>query len=711
MSTAKLDAAGHRWVAELANFNFTIKYRSATANKDADALSRIAKKPSDSNEDMDHIDMSVVNAICSAVVAGEDEPLIESVALRTSDIHVETPSCQTPLIQKTTEDWVQAQKRDSHIATVIDCIKQKRSATKEETKLFPGLSRLLQNREKCCFRQGILYRKRIVDNQTKYQLFLPSEYKLQVLKGLHDDCGHFGVDRTLELVRDRFYWINMYKDVVAKVKNCYRCICRKARPQHAPLVTVETSAPMELVCLDFLSLEDSPGGYSNILVITDHFTRYAQAYATTNQSARTTARLLFDNFILHYGIPERIHSDQGRNFESKIIDELSKVTGMAKSRTTPYHPQGNAVTERMNSTLLSMLGTLSSEKKSNWKVHLPALIHAYNCTKHSSTGYSPFYLMFGRHPRLPIDIIMGVDPNDMALTNYGKDLWSKLDMAYKQAAENSSASKERHKSLYDMKCRANDLKPGDKVLVRKLGLKGKHKLANRWEETVYTIVRKPNDKTPVFEVCGAGKKRTLHRNHLLPIGTIDALEVSSGTNRKTPAVVPPEKLRNTENDETSSESEQEEEDILLVPCKVSKLNPLAPIFIPSPAVAVATNCNKESANSSEVVSVTPTDEPIYDKSHESGKAVGEKVDHTDNEGGTPDVTQATKEDKNNQLLPLQETERSESQDISTLQQSTQDVRRSKRVRKMPQRYDPAEWDLAHYFINATPTVITNELFI
>ena len=110
----------------------------------------------------------------------------------------------------------------------------------------------------------------------------------------------------------------------------------------------------------------------------------------------------------HYGFPEQFISDQGRNFESDLIKELCKITGVKKLHNTPYHPQSNGQCERFNSTLCNMLGTLSDEEKSDWKSHLGCMTHAYNCTKHVSTTYSPYYLMFGRHPRLPIDVEFGL---------------------------------------------------------------------------------------------------------------------------------------------------------------------------------------------------------------------------------------------------------------------------------------------------------------
>ena len=127
-----------------------------------------------------------------------------------------------------------------------------------------------------------------------------------------------------------------------------------------------------------------------MLVMTDHFSRYAQAFPTKNQTAKTATRVLFDNFIVHYDFPARIHSDQGQCFESKLIEELCRIAGVEKSRTTPYHPFGNEQVERFNQTLLQMLETQENYLKSDWKAQIPRLVHAYNATYHDSTGYSPF---------------------------------------------------------------------------------------------------------------------------------------------------------------------------------------------------------------------------------------------------------------------------------------------------------------------------------
>ena len=379
-------------------------------------------------------------------------------------------------------------------------------------------------------KDNIWYRKRQGQNEEiLYQFLTPQSHQNEILKYLHDDMGHLGIERVTELVRSRFYWPKMVHDITAYVRNCERCLRRKATNKHyekAPLVNIQTSEPMQMVCMDFLSLEESKGGYNSILVLTDHFTRYAQAFPTRNQTAKTTAKILFENFVVHYGIPARLHSDQGRNFESSVIKHLCEIAGISKSRTTPYHPQGNGQCERFNRTLLSMLGTLTEEQKGDWKTYVAPLVHAYNCTQNSATQYSPHFLMFGRHPRLPVDLYLGLDTGNgtpKSHQDYAQNLRDKLDYAYKLASDKSRSNAERNKQNYDKQLREMLLQPGDRVLVKNVGLQGKCKLADRWDKTVYRICKRLGQDLPVYVVrpeTGRGRERTLHRNMLLPLQSL-----------------------------------------------------------------------------------------------------------------------------------------------------------------------------------------------
>lgn len=374
----------------------------------------------------------------------------------------------------------------------------------------------------------------------------------------------------------------MFRDADEWIKGCKNCILRKSPTNiRAPLISIETSEALELVCLDYLSLETSKGGYQNILVITDHFTRYAVAVPTRNQTAKTTAEAFFNNFVVHYGLPKRIHSDQGANFESKIIKELCSLCGIARSRTTPYHPMGNGLTERFNRTLLQMLGTLTTEQKHNWKKYVGPMVHAYNSLRQETTGQAPYFLMFGRQPRLPVDIAFELDQEitKQPMTTYVAEMKERLQRAYDLASKATKEAQGKQKNYYDLKVRGNSIEVGDRVMVKIVAFEGKHKLANRWEEEPYVVLDRPNPDIPVYVVRkenGEGRKRTLHRNLLLPIGTLnlsDSLDQTVTSKKPTPA---PRRKKNSDQRTTaavapesrSEETDDSSDDELLCLCQV-----------------------------------------------------------------------------------------------------------------------------------------------
>lgn len=264
-------------------------------------------------------------------------------------------------------------------------------------------------------------------------------------------------------------------------------------------------------------------------MITDFFTKYALAIPTPNQKARTVAcPSLWENFIIHYGFPEKLHSDQGPDFESKTIKELCDLAGITKIRTTPYHPRGNPV-ERFNRTLLNILGTLKAKDKTHWRDFVKPLVHAYNCTKHETTGFTPYELMFGRQPRLPIDLAFNVPLNhshQKSHSQYVQSLKTHLQESYQLATKNAAKTAERNKIRFDRRVTESTLGVGDRVLIRNVRLRGKHKLADKWEGTVHVVVNRKGD-LPVYTVKPENKDgplRTLHRDLLLPCGFLSAPE-------------------------------------------------------------------------------------------------------------------------------------------------------------------------------------------
>ena len=527
LTSAKLDACGQRWVAKLANYNFSIKYRCGVSNTEADALSRI-KWPEalSENVDIDNgcMDTHIINAILTGAVTKSS--LIESVSCRAKVIPTELDKD----IGKLSDiNWTKEQRLDPNLGVIIRLIESGQlTKRKLQGKDSSEVKSFLRNKKSLKLVKDVLYRRSYSDNSTSkktlWQLVVPKLFRERALLGCHDDVGHQGILRTLSLFRERFYWPGMQEEATQHVLKCSRCLRRKTPPQVAPLQPILVTQPLEFVHMDYLSLEPSKGNIENVLVITDHFTRYALAYPSKTQTAQTTARILWDNFICHYGFPEKFISDQGRNFESDLIKELCKIAGVKKVHTTPYHPQGNGQCERFNSTLCNMLGTLSEEEKSDWKSYLGCMTHAYNCTKHASTTYSPYYLMFGRHPWLPIDVEFGLNkPNcgdNSSKSRYIQKLRRRLNYAFQKASKYSDQQASKYKHSYDKSVKGPQLHENDLVLVKIAAHKGRHKLQDRWEPEEYVVIEQPIAGTPVYKVkpVNGDNVRTPQRNLLLPLG-------------------------------------------------------------------------------------------------------------------------------------------------------------------------------------------------
>ena len=152
---------------------------------------------------------------------------------------------------------------------------------------------------------------------------------------------------------------------------------------------------MDLLCVDFTKVGLPKDTKENILVLTDAFTRFSQAFVTPNQMVITIAKILVDKWFYVYGIPAQIHSDKGWIFDNEIMTHLYAMYRIEQSTTTPNNLCGNATCERLSCTLIDLLRSLPKEQRSNWPLHIPSLVFAYNAMPHSTTGYQPYELMFG----------------------------------------------------------------------------------------------------------------------------------------------------------------------------------------------------------------------------------------------------------------------------------------------------------------------------
>ena len=229
-------------------------------------------------------------------------------------------------------------------------------------------------------------------------------------------------------------------------------------------------APLDRLSTDILGpLPETPRGNKYILTATDHFTNWVEIIPISDLTAVTTARVLLNEVISRYGCPDTILSDQGRNYESKIFQELCNLLEIKKKRTTPRHPQCNGKTERFNRTLLKMIKSYIKDDRTDWDLYLGCLGAAYRSSIHESTGISPNLLMLGREVRIPTEIIFGSRTrDDYPVVDYGEHvemLRDRLQNAHEIARKHLATSTERQRHFYNVKVSLNKYKRGDKVWV------------------------------------------------------------------------------------------------------------------------------------------------------------------------------------------------------------------------------------------------------
>ena len=337
-------------------------------------------------------------------------------------------------------------------------------------------------KEHLLIKNGLLYRKTQQGQagEMVFQFIVPQRHQSATLDGCHREAAHQGQRRSIALMQECFWWPGMTRDLRSHIKKCSRCRKYEAAPPVVPMKPLTCIGPGELLHVDFTSIEEmvplrEDPIIRNVLVLQDHFSKYVVAYVVKDQTPCTAAETLRVGYFGLFGAPAYIISDQGKAFMGHVITHLCELYGVQKLRTLPYHAQTNG----MNQTIICMIGKLEEDKKACWSEHLPELLMAYNATCSTVTRYSPYYLLFGRRPRIPVDYLFPTlcnSPHQTKMEVSVVAMQRRLKEAFTVARHLTSEDAAKQCHYYDRKARAVVLQPGDVVMVHTNGFMGKRKV-------------------------------------------------------------------------------------------------------------------------------------------------------------------------------------------------------------------------------------------
>ena len=403
-----------RWSLYLQSFNFEIVHRAGSKNN-ADALSRrdyTDDRNADSRAQTESPTVSVLDDTASSYISVTFEynsdrqttPLVNVIESVVAAGDREVDISDNPILQRLQEE-------DADFREIIHFKKTGDLPDNEKT-----ANAIYIQAQHYHISNGLLYHLHQdrgkglpPDRSLIHQLAVPKSHRLDILEAYHDCIaggGHQGFDRTLASIRSKYYWPRMYTDIEEYIRTCETCQKSK-RPIHnkrVPLTPIPTEELFSRWHMDILELPCTADNYRYVLLVVDSFSRYPEAFPLKSQEATEVARVLFHEVFSRWGAPRTLISDRGQNFMSKLVQALSELFDVRRHYTSSYHPQTNAVCERMNSFIIQTLRTYCSQDPTNWTKYLTPVLMAYRRTPATeSTKVSPFFALFGQEMRLPID--------------------------------------------------------------------------------------------------------------------------------------------------------------------------------------------------------------------------------------------------------------------------------------------------------------------
>lgn len=429
-----------RYLEILEAFDFTVTHRSGKQHTNADALSRI---PCEECNDYKHA--TTINSLHLA-------PPVKGNEWSTDTLKNETVN-------------------DEELKEVITLITRDDVTTNELNSMSNAVRIYWNQRDRLKLKNDLVYRKyyKVGENDI-WQWVPPVKYRKEIIRECHSGFtgGHCNVQRTKEKVQSKAYWAGWAADVEIYVKQCEPCATyfRGNLPRRAGLQSHPIGAPWMRLSMDICGpFPTSARGNKFIMTVIDNFTKFAFAIPLRNHEAHTVASVLVEKIFSYYGIPFEILSDCAPEYESKLLKELCRLLDICKLRTSGYKPSTNGMIERFHRTLNTMLAKVVEKNQRNWDAELPHVVAAYRATAHSSTGYTPNYLMFGRETRAPLDIVLG-ETSPEAAHSYSAYVAEKKELmtkAYEKARETLGNAAKTSTERYNMRVRPREHKTGDFV--------------------------------------------------------------------------------------------------------------------------------------------------------------------------------------------------------------------------------------------------------
>lgn len=472
-----------RWALSMSEFEYTIEYRAGSKNANADVLSRWpTEQPTEEFEafpdcangifpDISLITDEVQRGNECQVLHNNEETVVGPIELTTA------PNQKDKRPRDLANDIMEAQKHcDAFISAMSFIIDGDQEGAIEAIffteKSFRGYQLVLHEDLLC----RVKCNRRRPKVEEDIQIMIPNVEPLQlrILELCHDHpaSGHFGFTKTFAKVASQYCWLNMKTQCHDFCKSCPSCQAIKTtrpNPYNRPLKPSLPNHPWERIGVDLIGpLPETEVGFNYALTMVDYFTKYAIAIPIKNKTGEEVANAIFKNLYMVYGIPEHIGSDQGNEFTNDILGRLNQRLDIGHRVTSPYYPQSNGLVERYNKTLKQALSAFCDQKPGNWDWYIESVTFAYNSSLNAVTSFSPYYLLFGRHPRLPSSVLFSRNYNEIVydIDQYQIHMTEHLRTAYDIVRSKLKEYAIKSKIRWDAKIKGHTIfKIGEEVLV------------------------------------------------------------------------------------------------------------------------------------------------------------------------------------------------------------------------------------------------------